>query len=364
MFERGANESWLAGCPANDNNFKIHLNDATPAELARVYACLPDEGNKTKKAIILKEIAKKVKPQRIRMIADFKLLERKDHIPDIFKHLTKDDLDNMFVGGYVFTINKATIPFDWDAHSCSEKNGVFHLETGYGPFANDFRIPEYWDEEYAEMGLTRDDITAKFLASATEIIDFYVSFDTDSDLDEGIGNNKDSDATRRIKLLSVSFEDRESGEVHKVDKAVIEAFNGMLSASQEYPNERVNIEDIPEGADAVFLPGKLHGCKDELYIIWYNPNACDGAGSWDIAPVDWETVLELYEDVEGNEDDFFALLPDRFQGMWYYCDGNSDGIDSYTQLYNQADFLRGRDGGEREEMEFIINWAKARKEAY
>ena len=126
----------------------------------------------------------------------------------------------------------------------------------------------------------------------------------------------------------------------------------------------VDVNDIPEGCDAIFLPGKLHGCKDQLYILWYNPNACDGRGSWDIAPVDWDTVLELYNDVRGNEDDFFALLPDRFQGMWFYCDADCEEFNAYTQMYNEADFLFGRDGGEREEMEFIINWAKARTAEY
>lgn len=130
-------------------------------------------------------------------------------------------------------------------------------------------------------------------------------------------------------------------------------------------DNRVNIENIPEGADAVFLPGTLHGCEDQLYIIWFNPNACEGKGSWDIAPIDWETVLELYKDVNGNEDDFFALLPDRFQGMWYHCDADDrEEFDGYTQAYNDADFLIGRDGGDREEMEFIINWAKAREALY
>ena len=126
----------------------------------------------------------------------------------------------------------------------------------------------------------------------------------------------------------------------------------------------VNVVVIDEAEDAIFLPGKIHGCPDQLYIIWLNPEACEGKGSWDIAPIDWETVLELYEEVNGNEDDFFAILPDRFHGRWCYCDADHEEFNGYARMYHQADFVVGRDGGPREEMEFIINWAKARKAEY
>ena len=128
--------------------------------------------------------------------------------------------------------------------------------------------------------------------------------------------------------------------------------------------EKVSIVDIPEGEDAVFLPGKIHGSPDHLYIIWFNPCACDGKGSWDIAVVDWDTLLELYDEVKGDEEKFFEFMPDRFQGRLYYCDADHEEFDGYAQIYHQADFVVGRDGGPKEEMEFIIHWAKTRKAEY
>ena len=43
-------------------------------------------------------------------------------------------------------------------------NIVFSFTTGKGPFFNDYEIPDYWDEEYKEIGITREEITAEFLA--------------------------------------------------------------------------------------------------------------------------------------------------------------------------------------------------------
>jgi hypothetical protein len=120
---------------------------------------------------------------------------------------------------------------------------------------------------------------------------------------------------------------------------------------------------IEPGVDAIFLPGKIHGCEDELYIICENESANDGSGSMEIEVVDYETILKLYADVEGDPESFFELMPDYFQGMWYYADAGKEGHDyeDLCEAYPTADFIVGRDGGQKEEMEFIVNWAKTRK---
>lgn len=125
-------------------------------------------------------------------------------------------------------------------------------------------------------------------------------------------------------------------------------------------NNTNNERRIEEAVDAVFLPGKIHGCEDELYIIYFNPCACDGKGSWEIEIVDYDRILELYEEVDGNEEEFFALLPDWFQGEWYYCDADHEGFEEYSEIYWEADFIVGRDGNVHDEMMFLVNWAKGR----
>ncbi len=124
-------------------------------------------------------------------------------------------------------------------------------------------------------------------------------------------------------------------------------------------DKEINIES---GLDAVFLPGKIHGCEWQVYIIYFNDQANDCNGSWEIEVIDKYRILALYEEVEGNADDFFSMLPDLFHGEWYYCDKGTPEFDEYTNAYPTADFIVGRDGGEYEEMMFLVNWAKENKE--
>ena len=129
-------------------------------------------------------------------------------------------------------------------------------------------------------------------------------------------------------------------------------------------NNKNNARKIEEGVDAVFLPGKIHGCEDELYIIYFNPCACDGKGCWEIEIVDYDRILELYEEVDGNDEEFFALLPDWFQGEWCYCDADHEGFEEYSEIYWEADFIVGRDGNGHDEMMFLVNWARKRAAFY
>ena len=83
----------------------------------------------------------------ISMIGKFQILEK---CKGEFAPLISDDIQNLSIGGYSFGIKDDLIPFDWDAFSCNEENGIFNFETGRGPFFNDYEIPDYFDEEYEE----------------------------------------------------------------------------------------------------------------------------------------------------------------------------------------------------------------------
>ena len=119
---------------------------------------------------------------------------------------------------------------------------------------------------------------------------------------------------------------------------------------------------IVDGADAVFLPGKVHGCEDQLYIIYHNTEANSGNGSFEIEIVDFERVLKLAEEVENNAELFFERLTDVFQGEWRYCNSDAEDYWNFVEDYFNADFIFGRDGEINEEFEFIVNWAKERKQ--
>lgn len=113
------------------------------------------------------------------------------------------------------------------------------------------------------------------------------------------------------------------------------------------------------GRDAVFLPGKIHGCEEQVYIISYNDQANNCQGSWDIAVVDKERIISLFKETSGNADEFFERLPDLFQGEWFYCDKGTPGYDEYCTAYAEADFVEGRDGTMQDEMNFLAAWASS-----
>ena len=119
---------------------------------------------------------------------------------------------------------------------------------------------------------------------------------------------------------------------------------------------------IVDGADAVFLPGKIHGCEDQLYIIYHNTEANSGNGSFEIEIIDYERVLKLAAEKDMCAEVFFEKLSDMFQGEWRYCNSDSEDYWNFVEDYFDADFVFGRDGEASNEFEFIVNWAKERKE--
>ena len=84
---------------------------------------------------------------------------------------------------------------------------------------------------------------------------------------------------------------------------------------------------IESGVDAIFLPGKIHGCEEELYIIYFNAEGNEGKGCMEIEIVDYETILDLYKDTEGDCARFFCIMPDYFHGKWKYEPYGTDGFD-------------------------------------
>ena len=113
--------------------------------------------------------------------------------------------------------------------------------------------------------------------------------------------------------------------------------------------------------DAVFLPGKIHGCEDEIYIVYLNPDANEGKGSFEVCVCNYETLLEVYEDAKHDAERFNEIMPDYFHGKWWYIDAPSEMYNEYVQSFEDADFIVGRDGDEEDEFNFIIRWAQKRQ---
>ena len=139
--------------------------------------------------------------------------------------------------------------------------------------------------------------------------------------------------------------------------SVVEEITDISSLTRE---EKLAL--IVDGADAVFLPGKIHGCEEQLYIIYHNNEANNGKGSFEIEILDYERVLKLANERDMCAEVFFERLSDMFQGEWRYCNSDSEDYWNFVEDYFNADFVFGRDGEAAEEFEFIVNWAKEHKE--
>ena len=130
-----------------------------------------------------------------------------------------------------------TIPFDWDAFTGYEKDKKFYFETGRGWMFNDYEISDCYDESYADMGLAKEIITAEFLASATDIEEFFVDFET-AEGNEGqagwFDDNRRDGSQYKINLLEIEFYDVDNDKTYSVAQEVLDKFNGNEIYDNEY----------------------------------------------------------------------------------------------------------------------------------
>ena len=159
------------------------------------------------------------------MLVDFQILQKMN---GEYAPISNKEAQSVSIGGFSFEINGDTIPFDWDAFYGTECGNVFQFQTGKGFLWNDYEIPDYWDEEYAELGITREDITAEFLASVEHINEFFVDFEDVNGNECQCGEceqNGDDNEEYRIKILEMVFIDMETEEEYKVNQEVLDNFN-------------------------------------------------------------------------------------------------------------------------------------------
>ena len=130
------------------------------------------------------------------------------------------ETDSFDLGGYEFKVNGLNVPFDFEAlsYNVEVKENRLNLtyESGSGTFFNEYDLDECFDETYEELGLSRDVIDAKFLASATNIEEFYVDF---------ISSCNSIDLTEKnFKIEYINFTDYQTGEEFSVNKEVLNKF--------------------------------------------------------------------------------------------------------------------------------------------
>lgn len=163
---------------------------------------------------------------RISMFGKFQILKKHD---DNYIPLTRESVNALSIGGYGFEVEADSIPFDWDAFSCSyyEEDKAFHFETGTGWFFNDYELSECYDEIYEEIGLKRENITAEFLASAHHINEFFVNFDDENgkECEAGWYDDNAKDSQYKINIMELAFHDIETNIDYNVKQEVLDRYN-------------------------------------------------------------------------------------------------------------------------------------------
>ena len=94
-------------------------------------------------------------------------------------------------------------------------------------FFDDYEISDCYDESFEEIGMSREDVTAEFLASVEHINEFYVNFEDINGNECGCGEYDENrnDKEYRIKILEMGFVDMKTEEAYKVNQEVLEAYN-------------------------------------------------------------------------------------------------------------------------------------------
>ena len=160
----------------------------------------------------------------ISMLVNFQILKKQGRK---FMALSNKEAQSVSIGGFSFEIGEYTIPFDWDAFYGAEENGVFMFETGRGLFFNDYEISDCYDEIYEDIRITREEITAEFLASVTHIDEFFVCFDDSDGMDHSLGwyvDNTD-DPQYKINIIKMSFLDLMAQNEYVVAQNVLDKYN-------------------------------------------------------------------------------------------------------------------------------------------
>ena len=166
----------------------------------------------------------------LRMSAQYKIL-KKDNKTNKYKYLTGKDIPDLpFPGAFGFTINGENIPFDfYETATAVYRGNVFETILGAGEFVHG-DLTEDYDDVYEDMGISRKDLTPEFLASVTEIYEFFLNFE-DSEGDEfdagTYEENVSDESLFHTELLAISFVD-ERGIEFSVRKDVLDKFNGKF----------------------------------------------------------------------------------------------------------------------------------------
>lgn len=132
------------------------------------------------------------------------------------------------LGGNTFIINKMEVPFDFGAFgydlNIQEDKVYLEFESGEGFLWNDYELDECFFEEYEKLGLSKENITAKFLASTDKIVEMSLCWE---DM-EGVCHS-----FINLEYEYIEFEDLETGKYYFVSNEALKTYNESINEIME-----------------------------------------------------------------------------------------------------------------------------------
>lgn len=86
---------------------------------------------------------------------------------------------------------------------------------------DDSELDDCFEDDWARLGITREDLTAETLAKVSKIVEFYIDYDL---YPEDIGVNPEKD---KLYLKELCFVDG-NGKEYQVPKSILDATGNLL----------------------------------------------------------------------------------------------------------------------------------------
>ena len=157
---------------------------------------------------------------------EFSVIDRNNTIVP-FDKVSYAGFDN-----FCFAVGEKEIPFSFNCCSGYSSKDVYIFTCGKSPTYADYSLSNEYDHIYKDMGICREELTAEYLASATEIKDFIFEFDMQPEYPYVVGERlaygekwHSDNNEYHLNIKKITFEDAETGKMYSVSEEVIEKFN-------------------------------------------------------------------------------------------------------------------------------------------
>lgn len=164
-------------------------------------------------------------PREVLMDAKFRILRKMED--GNYEGVEEEYIYCLSPGGFTFMFDGKALTVDWNdsiVYMIGDGNKVYHYMSG----EKEMRVLCPVEDQLDFLGISINDVTGKFLASADEIEEFFIYFDDECLTEQEAGNiydNSRADVPYKVELVSITFKDRGDPTEYHVADRVIDHFN-------------------------------------------------------------------------------------------------------------------------------------------